>query len=119
MSHIGIEHFIKVGKLEDIPILDSRVVKTPDANIALFRTRDDSVFAVRDECPHKKGPLSQGIVHGRSVTCPLHNWKIQLEDGQAMSPDVGCVQTFLVRVVHGVVYLDLAEKAPEKKAATG
>ena len=72
------ENWIEVVALEDIPQLGSRVIKTDTMNIALFRTAGDEVFAMRDECPHKKGPLSQGIVHGTSVTCPLHIWKIDL-----------------------------------------
>ena len=109
MTHIGSERWINVGSLGDIPPLGSRIVRTPHGAIALFRTRDDEVFALRDECPHKKGPLSQGIVHGKNVTCPLHNWVIRLETGEAVAPDVGCVQTFAVRLANGAIYLEIAE----------
>ena len=79
-----------ICKLEDIPQLGSRVVKPgTGGDIAIFRTSDDEVFALHDKCPHKGGPLSQGIVHGKRVTCPLHGWNIGLEDGQAVAPDVG------------------------------
>jgi nitrite reductase (NADH) small subunit len=75
--------------------------------IAVFRSAADEVFAVLDKCPHKAGPLSQGIVHGDTVTCPLHSWKIQLEDGQVVPPDVGCVKHFATKVDNGEVFLAL------------
>lgn len=101
---------IEVGLLEDIPRLGSRVVETPEGNIAVFRTSDDEVFALRDQCPHQGGPLSQGIVHGKRVTCPLHNWQIQLEDGHAVAPDEGCAARFPVKVEDGKVYLSWVEQ---------
>ena len=100
--------------LTDIPVLGARVIERPhhpDGNVAVFRTADDRVFAVLDRCPHKGGPLSQGIVFGHSVACPLHNWTIELADGCARAPDVGCALTFAVMVEAGEVYLDLAELA--------
>jgi nitrite reductase (NADH) small subunit len=87
-----------IGALADIPRLGSRVVETPAGDIAVFRTSDDHVFALYDRCPHKAGKLSQGIVHGTSVTCPLHNWVIGLESGQAEAPDEGCARTVPVRL---------------------
>ena len=87
-----------MGVLDDIPRLGSRVVETAGGDIALFRTGDDRVFALHDRCPHKAGKLSQGIVHGESVTCPLHNWVIGLADGQARDPDEGCARTEPVRL---------------------
>ncbi len=83
----------RVGTVDDIPRLGSRVVRTRGEDIAVFRTSDDRVFAMHDRCPHKQGRLSQGIVHGTSVTCPLHNWVIGLDDGIAKDPDEGCVRT--------------------------
>ena len=83
-------------------------------DVAIFRTRDDQVFALRDACPHRGGPLSQGIVHGTSVSCPLHNWKIDLASGQALGPDEGCTNVFATRVEDGKVYLAL--KAGEAAA---
>lgn len=94
-----------VGRLDDIPRLGSRVVTTPTIDIALFRTADDRVFALHDRCPHKAGKLSQGIVHGESVTCPLHNWVIGLSDGQAKEPDEGCARTVQVRLDQGRILL--------------
>jgi len=92
----------------EVPVLGARVVESEaHGRIAVFRNADDEVFAVHDKCPHKAGPLSQGIVHGRTVTCPLHSWKIQLEDGQAVAPDVGCVKHFPVKVENGEIFLDL------------
>jgi nitrite reductase (NADH) small subunit len=87
-----------IGSLDDIPPLGARTVATPRGQVAVFRTRDDSVFAMDDACPHKAGHLSQGIVHGHSVTCPLHGWVINLADGRAAEPDEGCVRTIPVRL---------------------
>jgi nitrite reductase (NADH) small subunit len=100
-------NWTKVVALEDIPRLGSRVIKTDTMNIAVFRTASDEVFAMKDECPQKKGPLSQGIVHGSSVTCPLHNWKIDLASGEALGPDQGCTNVFPVKVENNMVYISL------------
>jgi nitrite reductase (NADH) small subunit len=94
-----------VGALDDIPRLRSRVVVTAAFDVAVFRTEDDRVFALHDRCPHKHGKLSQGIVHGESVTCPLHNWVIGLADGQAKDPDEGCARTVPVKVRDGRILL--------------
>ncbi len=100
-------NWIEIGKVEEIPKQGARVVETAKGDIGIFRTLDDEVFALRDRCPHKNGPLSQGIVHGRRVTCPLHNWKIELESGEAVAPDKGCAASYPVKVENGVVYLSL------------
>ena len=95
-----------ICKLDDIPQLGSRVVqRVTGGDIAIFRNAEDEVFALHDKCPHKAGPLSQGSVHGRKVTCPLHGWNIGLDDGQAVAPDVGHCDTFKVKVDNGEVYL--------------
>jgi len=104
-------NWTEVVALEDIPRLGSRVIATDTMNIAVFRTAGDEVFAMRDECPHKKGPLSQGIVHGNTVTCPLHNWKIDLASGEALGPDEGCTNVFPTKVENGMVYISLAVAA--------
>ncbi len=100
----------EVVALEEIPQLGSRVIQVENMadtmNIAVFRTASDEVFAMKDECPHKQGPLSQGIVHGTSVTCPLHNWKIDLASGEALGPDEGCTNVFPVKVENGLVFID-------------
>jgi nitrite reductase (NADH) small subunit len=97
----------RVAALEDIPRLGARVVKSAGAtvNIAVFRNAEDEVFALADQCPHKGGPLSQGIVHGRHVTCPLHGWNIALFDGNAVAPDKGCADTYPTKVEDGIVYV--------------
>jgi nitrite reductase (NADH) small subunit len=94
-----------VGAIEDIPRQGARVVATPGGNVAIFRTADDAVFALDDRCPHKAGPLSQGIVHGARVTCPLHNWTIDLASGEAVAPDAGCTRTIPVRIEGGRILL--------------
>lgn len=101
------DSWLTVGRIEDIPKQGARVVKTASGDIAVFRTVDGEVFALRDQCPHKGGHLSQGIVHGRKVACPLHDWKIQLDTGIAVEPDEGCAASFPVRIVDGVVELSL------------
>ena len=97
--------WIKITQLDEIPVLGSRVVKTGSMDIAIFRTSDDRIFAVKDACPHKQGPLSQGIVHGTSVTCPLHNWKIDLASGEALGADEGCTNVYDTKVESNMVYL--------------
>ena len=97
---------IAVCKLDDIPKLGARRYQRADGKvIAIFRSAADRVFALEDQCPHKGGPLSQGIVFGESVACPLHNWCIGLADGRAAAPDEGCAERFEVRVVDGTVEL--------------
>jgi nitrite reductase (NADH) small subunit len=98
-------NWIRVVELDEIPRLGARVIRTDTMDVAIFRTNDDRVFALRDACPHKSGPLSQGIVHGASVTCPLHNWKIDLASGEALGPDEGCTNVFATKIEEGVVYL--------------
>lgn len=100
-------NWIAIAALEDIPVLGSRVVQTNECEVAVFRTANNEVFAVKDECPHKQGPLSQGIVHGASVTCPLHNWKIDLASGAAMAPDEGCTNVYSTKVENGQIYLQI------------
>jgi nitrite reductase (NADH) small subunit len=100
--------FVDIAALDDIPRQGARVVKTPMGCIAVFRTAQDEVFALEDRCPHKGGPLSEGIVHGTSVTCPLHAWVFDMATGQAQGGDAGAVLTFAVRVEGGRVLLDSA-----------
>jgi len=99
--------WVQIGRVEDIPQLGARVVRTSEGDIAVFRSADDEIFALRDKCPHKGGPLSQGIVSGRRVACPLHDWKIDLDSGNAVAPDEGCAARFPVQVEGGVIQLSL------------
>ncbi len=102
----------KICFVTDIPVLGARrVSRAKGLDVAVFRNSDDKVFALLDRCPHKGGPLSQGIVHGESVACPLHNWNIGLTDGCAKAPDEGCTPKFAVQVEDGVVSLNTAELA--------
>ena len=99
-----------ICRLDDIPVLGARrVERSKGIAVAIFRNAEDKVFALLDSCPHKGGPLSQGIVFGESVACPLHNWTSGLADGCARSPDEGCTQRFSVKVDGGVVHVDLEE----------
>ena len=90
--------WIDVGTIDDVPVLGSRVVQAPSGNIAVFKAADGTLFALRDRCPHKGGPLSQGIVHGHAVTCPLHNWVISLETGEAQGADHGCTHKIPLQI---------------------
>src|SRR5687767_7660627 len=99
------EIWVDVCQVDDIPVRGARVVKTPAGCIALFRTIDGAIFALDDKCPHKGGPLSQGIVHGRSVTCPLHNWVIGLDTGEAQGVDEGKTITHRTQVLNGRISL--------------
>lgn len=98
--------WIEVCALEDIPLLGSRVLRRDAGDIAVFRSGDNEVFALRDSCPHKGGPLSQGIVFGKRVACPLHNWVINLEDGKAQEPDEGCALHHRCKIEKGMVFID-------------
>ncbi len=106
--------WVDIGPAADVPIRGSRVVKAGATCIAIFRTAADEFFAVEDACPHKQGPLSQGIVHARAVTCPLHNWVIDLADGVAQGADEGKVETFPLRVEAGRLLLSLAASGKQK-----
>jgi len=97
--------WIQIGHLNDIPRMGARVVETDTGNIAIFRTADDEVFALADKCPHRGGPLSQGIIHGKRVACPLHDWKIHLDTGLAVSPDEGCAASYPIRLENEIIYL--------------
>lgn len=100
--------WIDIAALDDIAPRGARVVKTVLGCVAVFRTATDEVFALDNTCPHKKGPLVEGIVHGNAVTCPLHNWVISLETGLVQGPDVGEVATYPARVQAGRILLDAA-----------
>ncbi|EHR72479.1 NAD(P)H-dependent nitrite reductase, small subunit [Burkholderiales bacterium JOSHI_001] len=101
-----------VCRVTDIPVLGARrVARDAGLPVAVFRNDRDQVFALLDRCPHKGGPLSQGIVLGDSVACPLHNWNIQLADGCAKAPDEGCTPRFACKVEAGQVFLDADELA--------
>lgn len=113
----------RICTLQDIPVLGSRRVPRPrGVDVALFRNSADEVFALLDRCPHKGGPLSQGIVFGKSVACPLHNWTIGLDSGCAKEPDEGCTPAFQVKLEDGEVWLlqseldTLATDLPAPKA---
>ena len=100
-------NWIEIRTINDIPKLGARIVKSDSGDIAVFRTSNDEIFALKDECPHKKGQLSQGIVHGKKVTCPLHNWKIKLDSGEAVAPDDGCTPKYDIKVEGDKVLIKL------------
>ena len=98
--------WMDVGALSDVPERGARMVKTPAGCVAVFRTGPDTVFATADRCPHKGGPLSEGIVHGTKVTCPLHNRVFSLETGAAQGADEGQIATYPIRIESGRLMLD-------------
>ena len=97
--------WIEIGTVSAIPRRGSRCVNTPTGKIAVFRTQEDQIFAIENRCPHKHGPLSEGIVHGASVTCPLHNWVFDLATGKAQGEDVGEVKTYSIDVIDGRIFI--------------
>lgn len=101
--------WLEIGAISTIPLQGSRVVRTSQGDIAVFRTATDRVFALADRCPHKGGPLSQGIVFGERVACPLHNWVIELGSGEAVAPDQGCARHYPVKIENGIAFLKLRE----------
>jgi len=101
-------NWIDISALDAVPVRGARMVKTAHGCVAVFRTAADEVFALDNACPHKSGPLAEGIVHGRAVTCPLHNWVISLETGMVQGPDEGQVATYPARVEGGRILLDAA-----------
>jgi nitrite reductase (NADH) small subunit len=103
-------NWFEIGRIEDIPLRGARCVNTPEGKIGIFRTAENEVFAIADHCPHKGGPLSQGIVHGASVTCPLHNFVISLETGAAQGADEGQVRTYPLKVEDGMILLGLGRQ---------
>ncbi|GGF63701.1 tRNA-(guanine-N1)-methyltransferase [Paracoccus acridae] len=98
--------FVDIGSLDDVPAQGARVVRTAQGCVAVFRTADDRVFALEDRCSHKGGPLSEGIVHGTFVTCPLHNWVFDMNTGQAQGADEGRVRTFAAKVQEGRILIE-------------
>ena len=100
---------VDIGSIHDVPQRGARCVKKGELTIAIFRTAEDQFFALEDKCPHKNGPLSQGIVHDDCVTCPLHNWVFSLETGEAQGADEGQIDTFAAKVEDGRILLDVTE----------
>lgn len=114
------EQWVRIGAVADIPRRGARCVATPMGELAVFRTADDAVFAIENRCPHKGGPLSEGIVHGAAVTCPLHNIVFALDTGIAMGADEGRVRTFRTRIAQGELFIhadDIAVPTPMGRAA--
>jgi nitrite reductase (NADH) small subunit len=101
------ENWIKITEVKNIPSMGSRVVKYGEIEIAVFKTRDGSVFAINNVCPHKQGKLSEGLVHDYVVTCPMHNWDVNLEDGEALGNDSGCTNTYESKIEEDILYISL------------
>jgi nitrite reductase (NADH) small subunit len=109
------DNWVKVAPLQEIQKLGARVVRAHDGTgkpleIGVFRLEDDRVFAINNACPHKGGPLSEGLVYGEKIACPMHSWKISLVDGKAEEPDVGQTACYKTKVQDGMVYLKLKDQ---------
>ena len=103
----NIKKWYRITEIENIPFMGSRKVEISEIEIAIFKTRDGSIFAINNICPHKKGKLSDGLVHDKQVTCPLHNWEIDLSSGEALGSDSGCTGIYETKIEDGIVYLGL------------
>jgi nitrite reductase (NADH) small subunit len=103
------ELWVDIGGLDDIPRRGARRVTHSAAAlpIAVFRTADDEIFALVDRCPHRGGPLSEGIVQGCAVACPLHGWVVNLDSGEAEAPDEGSATKIAVKLEGGRILLSL------------
>jgi nitrite reductase (NADH) small subunit len=106
-------NWVDIGALTDVPVRGARLVKTDAGCLAVFRTAENKAYAINDRCPHKGGPLSQGIVHGNTVTCPLHNWVISLETGEAQGADKGRVKTVPLQITNGRILLNVPVRKPQ------
>lgn len=94
-----------IASFEELVPLIGREVHVGDKKIAVFRLSDDRVKAIDHICPHKQGPLAEGIVSGDYVFCPLHDYKVSLNDGKVQEPDEGCVETYETLIEQGNVYV--------------
>ncbi len=101
-------NWIDIGAIDDIPLRGARKVKTREGCLAVFRTDENTVYATSNTCPHKGGPLVEGIIHDNRVTCPLHNWVFDLETGQAQGADKGRIATYPAKVENGRILIDAA-----------
>lgn len=111
--------WVEIGRIEDVPRRGARIVRTSGPPIAVFRTVDDDIFALVNHCPHRGGPLSEGIVSGSTVACPLHNWVIDLASGHAHEPDIGCAPPIPVRLFERRIFLPISAfgAAPDGETA--
>jgi nitrite reductase (NADH) small subunit len=96
---------IFVARLGELAPRIGKEVIVGEQKIALFRLNDDRVKAIENVCPHKQGPLAEGTVSGEYVFCPLHDYKISLNDGQVQEPDEGCVRAYETVVEADAVYV--------------
>ncbi len=113
------DRWVEIGGLDDIPRRGARRVTRPGAAmpIAVFRTAEDEIFALVDRCPHREGPLSEGIVQGCAVACPLHGWVVHLDSGAAEAPDEGGTRVIPARLEGNRIWLCLPALQPCAESA--
>lgn len=115
MNHTA--RWIALANVDDIPLREGRPVTIDGREIAVFNL-GDRFAAVENRCPHRGGPLADGIVIASAIVCPLHNWRIGLEDGNVVKPqhEPACVATWPARVESGRVLIQLQPSVPADHA---
>ncbi len=98
---------IRVATLSELPRNLGKTVSIGPYEIALFHLGNGKIRAIENRCPHKGGVLAEGIISGEHVFCPMHDWKINVSDGNVQAPDTGCVKTFEVEVDRDEVFIIL------------
>ncbi|UOE92064.1 nitrite reductase small subunit NirD [Alkalihalobacillus sp. LMS39] len=99
---------INIGSLRSFPVEIGQSIKIGDEEIAIFRLDNNRVYAVENRSPHPKGGIiSEGLVSGEFVFCPLYDWKISLKTGEVQTPDEGAIRTFEVEISNENVYITL------------
>lgn len=104
--------WIRITRTENIPLREGRAVKVGEEEIAIFNL-GDKYLAVGNRCPHRGGPLADGIVSGQTVVCPLHAWKVCLTSGEVKGDPASCTKSYPVEVVNGIVMIELASARRE------
>jgi nitrite reductase (NADH) small subunit len=97
----------KVCKVADIKPKTSQKITAGELTLALFHLTDGRFMTIEDRCPHQDGPLSDGIITGSIVTCPLHNWRINLISGETLPPDCECIKTYKTKIERDEVWVEL------------
>ena len=104
-------HWTKITRTENIPFHEGRPVQVEGEELAIFNLGDRFV-TIENQCPHKGGPLCDGIVSGTTVVCPLHGWRFDLNSGMAVRASLpACVKTYPTRVEDGIVLVDVSRAA--------
>ena len=103
-----VNKWVRITGIENIPLREGRGVQIAGHDIAIFNL-GDRILAVENKCPHRGGPLADGIVSGSNVVCPLHAWKVDLASGEVVNQSMNapCIKTYATRFENGVVLLEI------------